>query len=265
MNKIKHLPFILLFFIFTGCSGYNSVLKSDDFGLKFSTANEYFENGDEMRALALYEQIYQRMPTTPEGELSYFRIGKAYYIGEDFYMAGYYFAQFGKRFPASPRAEDALFLTAMCSVSNSPEYTLDQTDTEIAINDLQVFIDQYPESSLVDSCNNVMDRLRYKIELKEYKTVKLYAKTENYRAAVSSSMTFLEKFSRSKFVEEVHFILIENSYLLQVNSVESKRKERIKNTIERYNIFVNLYPNSEFLKKAEEYNYASLKDLEEYN
>jgi outer membrane protein assembly factor BamD len=52
----------------------------------------------------------------------------------------------------------------MCSVSNSPEFTLDQNDTEIAINTLQQFIDKYPNSTLVDSCNHVMDRLRMKLE-----------------------------------------------------------------------------------------------------
>jgi len=37
-------------------------------------------NPERVRSIALYEQIYQKMPKTGEGELAYFRIGKAYYI-----------------------------------------------------------------------------------------------------------------------------------------------------------------------------------------
>jgi outer membrane protein assembly factor BamD (BamD/ComL family) len=72
------------------------------------------------------------MPKTGEGELSYFRIGKAYYEEEDYYMAGYYMGAFTQRFPFSAKAQEAMFLSAMCSVKNSPEESLDQTETEQA-------------------------------------------------------------------------------------------------------------------------------------
>src|SRR5690606_11888444 len=129
--------------------------------------------------------------------------------------------------PASPKAEEALFLSAMCSVQNSPQHSLDQNETELAINDLQQFVNRFPSSNLVDSCNTIMDRLRFKLEKKEFEAVKLYSKTENYRAAVSSAMTFMEDFPMSEFKEEAGFLLIKNSYLLSKNSVDSKKKERI--------------------------------------
>jgi outer membrane protein assembly factor BamD len=137
----------------------------------------------------------------------------------------------------------------MCSVSNSPEFTLDQNDTEIAINTLQQFIDKYPNSTLVDSCNHVMDRLRMKIQLKEYQGVKLYSKTENYRAAVTSAETFLADYPVSAKREEISFLLVENSFLLTKNSIESKKKERIDQTIKRYRNFVNEFPESKYKRR----------------
>jgi outer membrane protein assembly factor BamD len=135
-------------------------------------------------------------------------------------------------------------------VKNSPEYSLDQTETEGAINTVQQFIDRYPNSSLVDSCNHVIDRLRFKLELKEYEHVKLYDKTENYRAAVTAGEIFMENFSKSKFVEEVFYLIVKNSYLLSVNSIESKKLERIEKTLERITNFAILYPNSVYLKEV---------------
>lgn len=255
--------FILFSFVLlASCSSYNKVLKSDDYGQKFELANKLYEDGQEVRSIALYEQVYQRMPKTGEGELAYFRIGRAYYIGGDYYMAGYYLGMFSQRFPASPKAEEALFLSAMCSVQNSPQHSLDQNETELAINDLQQFVNRFPSSNLVDSCNTIMDRLRFKLEKKEFEAVKLYSKTENYRAAVSSAMTFMEDFPMSEFKEEAGFLLIKNSYLLSKNSVESKKKERIEQTIERYRKFVDDYPESKYMNLVTNYHDLAVKEGE---
>ncbi len=253
MKKIAYFILLLGAVTISACSGYNKVVKSDDYDRKLEMANELYDKGQELRAVTLYEQIYQRMPKTGEGELAYFRIGKGYFLNNDYIMAGYYLAQFAQRFPFSPKAEEAMFLSAMCSVEGSPEASLDQTETEIAINNLQQFIDKYPETALLDTSNLIIDKLRYKLEVKSYNSVKLYAKTENFHAAVSSALTFFEDYPRSKFTEEVYFILVKNSYLLCKNSVESKKMERIDDTFERYRTFVVQFPESKYRSTLAEY------------
>lgn len=259
------------------CSDYNELLKSDNYDKKIERADEYYKIGEKPkikyrknekqiakkglirkekyrivyldRAIALYEQIYQRMPKSAEGELAYFRIGKAYYLAEDYYMAGYYLGMFPQRFPYSSKGEEALFLSAMCSVNNSPSASLDQTDTELAIRDLQSFIDRYPQSNLVDSCNGLIDGLRFKLEQKAFNAVMLYNKTEQYLAAVTSAETFVEDYPLSQYRERALRIAVENSYFLAINSVPSKKAERIDETTERYNTFVAQFPESPYLKE----------------
>lgn len=261
-NKRNVLFLVGLIILLTSCSEYNQVVKGDDYQRKFEMADMLYNEGQFMRSVTLYEQIYQRMPKTGEGELAYFRIGKAYYEEEDYYMAGYYLGAFTQRFPFSAKAQEALFLSAMCSVNNSPEHTLDQNDTELAINNLQQFINTYPQSPLLDSCNHIMDRLRLKLELKDYESVKLYAKTENYRAAVTAAMTFVEDFPRSQYIEEVRYLLVKNSYYLAINSVEDKKKERIEQAIERYLTFVAEFPNSAYKHELDKLNDSMRKELE---
>ena len=283
MKKTILIALGLATVVLSSCSDYNEVVKSEDYEKKLAVANSNFERGSIpkikregkksektvmksnilLRSVTLYEQIYQRMPKTGEGELAYFRIGKAYYLSGDYYMAGYYLGMFPQRFPYSVKAEESLFLSAMCSVNNSPESSLDQTETELAINDLQQFIDKYPTSNFVDSCNNIIDGLRFKVELKAFNDVKLYAKTERFMAAVSSANTFIDDYPMSEFKEEVHFILVKNSYLLAKNSIENKKKERIKETIERYNTFVALFPTSVWIKNLEGYNKTMIEELAE--
>ena len=253
MKNFKFFTFAFASLTIVSCTGYNKVLKSDDYSSKFEVANQLYNDGQELRSIALYEQIYQRMPETGEGELSYFRIGKGYYLGADYYMAGYYLGQFSQRFSTSEKAEEALFLSAMCSVKNSPEFSLDQNETDLAINDLQQFINRFPSSILVDSCNSIIDGLRFKLEKKEFNAVELYSKTENYRAATSAALTFIDDYPMSRFNERISYLLIQNSYLLSKNSVESKKKERIYQTIERYRTFVVSFPNSKYIGITTDY------------
>ena len=262
MKKI--LVTISLLLLLFSCSTYNEVLKSDDYSAKFELANELYERGKHLRSIPLYEQVYQKMPQTGEGELAYFRIGKSYYFEEDYYMAGYFLRMFAQRFPDSPKAEEAFFLSALCAVQESPEPSLDQEPTLIAINDLQDFVDRFPNSYLVDSCNRIIDRLRFKIETKDFDAVKLYDKTMHYRAAVNSGLTFKKEYPMSVFLPENEYLIVKNSFLLAKNSVYSKKMKRIDDAIKRYLTFVSQYPDSKHQKELKGLYEMILKEKEDF-
>ena len=235
----------------TACSDYNVIIKGDDYEAKFDAANNYFESKKYDRCIVLYEQVYQHSPKTDQGEVSYFRLARSYYLLDDYYMAAYYFSAYIQRFPYSVKNEEALFLSALCSVNNSPNWTLDQTETLIAINNVQEFVDQYPQSSLIDSCNNIIDKLRLKLELKDYHKVMLYSKTENCKAAVTSADIFIDAYPRSEYREEIKYIAIINNLELANKSIESKKDDRIEQTIERYRNFAVEFPISVYLKELD--------------
>lgn len=262
MKVLRIIPLIVALALLSACSEYNKVLKSDDYTKKFEMANSLYDVGQYARSVALYEQVYQRFPKEGEGELAYFRIGKAYYFEEDYYMGGYFLGEFAKRFPYSPKVEEATFLTAMCSVHNSPDPSLDQTETELAINNLQQFVERFPESQLVDSSNQIMDRLRFKLETKDFEAVKLYAKTENYRAATTASEEFVKNYPMSVYREDAYYILVNNSYLLTKNSIDSKKLERTALTLERYRNFVIEFPESRYLRSLGAISDEMEKELE---
>ena len=252
---MKHflVSFLLLAAILQSCSGYNKVVRSDDFTRKFEMANSLYEKKQYARSIPLYEQVYQRMPKTGEGEVSYYRVGKAYFEEENFIMASYYLSTFSEKYPASPKCEETAFLATICAVRNSPNYTLDQNETELALNDLQMFINQYPYSDKIDTCNVIMDNLRFKLEKKEFEGVKLYSKMENYKAASVSAETFLAGYPQSRYREQAGYIMVKNSYFLAINSVESKKMERYEKAIERYRNFVAEFPSSSYRKEVEGY------------
>ncbi len=121
-------------------------MKSDDFGLKYEKAMEYYDGEDYYRALNLFDQVIPFYRGTDKAEEIAYRYAYAYYHQGDFILASYYFDRFIKTFQTSDKTEECAYMKAYCKYLDSPEYNLDQTNTYAAIADLQLFINAYPES-----------------------------------------------------------------------------------------------------------------------
>ena len=228
------LYFSALFLMLAACSDFSRVVKGDNYELKLAKAEELFAQGSFNRSLVLYEQVYQRFPKDEKGELAYFQLGMTYFYMEDFFSSSYYFSNFVERFRNSKRVEQAMFYSAMSAVNNSPDPSLDQEETVTAINELQLFISSFPNSPYVDSCNRLMDDMRFKLEEKAMNVVRLYDRMERYNAAQTSAAAFIEEYPSSKFKSEAAFIQMQNAYQLAMKSVFSKKRDRLEKVVAIY-------------------------------
>lgn len=244
------LPSVMgLAVVLWSCSSYNKLLKNGDNGQKKAAALEYYDKKDYIKSVALLEEVMPYYKLTAEGSQLYFTFCTAHYRMGDYYLAGHYFKRFIRQYPGDKYIEEATFLSALCAVNSSPHYKLDQTETLNALDELQIFIDLYPESSRVDTCNHIMDDLRKKLEKKQFENAQLYFKTEQYRAAVVALEGMLEKYPSSTYREEVLYLTTKSRYLLAVNSITAKKEERLKATLESYRNFVDAFPASSWKKE----------------
>ena len=122
--------------------------------------------------------------------------------------------------------------------------------------ELQNFIDQYPESTRLDSCNKINDILRAKLEHKDYDIIKQYFnlgdyQADNYKAAITASTNFMKDFPESGFIDEMLYITIDSYYRLAIISLETRKLERLNLAMESYLKLLDLYPKSSYLGKAE--------------
>jgi outer membrane protein assembly factor BamD len=60
----------------------------------------------------------------------------------------------------------------------------------------------------------------------------------------------------------MYYLMIDSYYLLALNSIPSKKEERLDGAIENYVKFLDLYPNSSYLSRAESV-YNSCKRIKE--
>lgn len=249
----KNLLYISLIAVIAmqSCDGYNKLLKSSNYELKLEKADDYYKKANYIKATALYEELIPVYKGTDKAEAIYYYYSYCNYYQGDYSLSQFHFKNYYKNFPSGKHAEECLFMNAYCYYLNSPGYTLDQTDTKNAMAELQYFIDQFPESARIDSCNKIYDLLRGKLEHKEYDITNQYFHIGDYKATIANTKNFITEFPESPKVDELMYLSINSYYLLAVNSLESKKLERLNLAMESYLKLVDLYPKSNFLVKAE--------------
>ncbi len=242
--------FILLLVLFSSCSQYQRLLKSDDFELKYATAIEYYYEGNYGRSIALFSDVIPVYRGTAEAEQINFYFAMAHFKMGDYTLASHYFKSFATAFPRSEHAEEFLYLSAYCQYLESPRYSLDQTNTLQAIRELQQFINRYPYSDRVEDANELIDELRFKLEKKRYSTAMMYLDISDYQAAATTFETFIRDYPDTQFREEATFLIIKAYFEFAVNSIPQRQQERFQKALEAYHNFSRRYPDSEFMREA---------------
>ncbi len=167
----------------SGCSEYNKIMKSTDLDYKYERALGFLDSNKCYGALPILEEVVSLSRGTEQSIDAQYHFAQAHRCVGDNYLARYYFKMFAKTFPNDPRAEQAQFESAMCSYRLSPKPSLDQMETEQAIEEFQLFMDRYPASAFRDSCQDMVNSLRHKLEIKSFESAQLYYHTGQFKSA----------------------------------------------------------------------------------
>ncbi len=228
----KYLILLLAFFALSACkTAQDMAMKSADKDFILKVANEKFEKKKWTDALALYERLSNLVAGTDDAPNVVYNSAYANYYDKNYKLAGHQFKNFAVTFPQDKRAEDASYMSALCYYEGSMDYNLDQTNTELAINELQSFLNAFPNSEKSKNINELIDELTYKLEFKAYENAKQYYKMADYKAANVSFENVLEDFPSTKLRGKIYEYILKSRYELAVNSVYALKKDRIENAL----------------------------------
>jgi outer membrane protein assembly factor BamD len=258
---VRIVFFIISVLLIVGCKGYEKVLKSSDYKLKYREALKYYHDEDYVRSATLFDQISTVYRGTDQADTIYYYQAMSYFNQTDYILAGHYFRTFARTYGASSFVEDADYMGAFCYYMTSPRPSLDQANTVQAIQAFQLHLIRYPDSKRKEEVVKYLTELREKLVEKSYISARLYYDLEDYKASIVALNNSLIKFPESKYREEIMFMLVKSSYMLADNSILTKKKERFQNTIDEYYSFAAEFPDSEFIKEASRYYRLSAKYL----
>ncbi len=245
------LAFFLCFVV--ACkSNFEKTRTSGDGALILKSAFEYYEKGQYQKAQTLFELVLSSIKGGPEAEKATYQYAYTHYYLKQYLLGAYYFRNFSNTFVNSAFREEAAFMSAYSNYSLSPSYRLDQSSTQQAIEEFQLFTNLFPTSMRVEECNKLIDELRRKLEEKAFAEGELYFNLRQYQSSVISFDNLLRDYPESPDAERVHYLIAKSEFLLSENSILEKKADRYNETIIRCNDFFEKYPQSQYTKEVKD-------------
>lgn len=243
---------LLVILSLSSCSEFQDVLKSDDVGKKYAFADSLYQAGKYRKSLRLWEQIVPSYRGKPQAERIMYLYADSYYNDKQYYMAGYQFERFASAYPSSEKVEEAEYKSAMSYAELSPRYSLDQGETEKALDKLQLFIGKYPDSEYAEVANDRIIELSTKVQKKVFEIAKGWNKIEDYPTAISALDDFIYDYPGSPFREAAFFWKLDSQYKYAVGSVDRLVETRLEQADVFYENLIRSYPEGDFRAEADE-------------
>ena len=267
---------------FTSCGEYNKVLKSKDSDYKYEAAKSYFGDGEYTKAAALLEELVPILKGTGNAQESLYMLAMTYYNQEDYVTASHYFTTYYTTYPNSVYTELARFHSGKALFLDTPEPSLDQSSTYSAIQELQLFMEYFPDSKRKTDAEIMIFSLQDKLVEKDYLTAKLYydlgtytgnasmtsdgrINGNNFLACITTAQNILKDYPYTGMREEISILLLRAKYKLGSESVLEKKEERMREAIDEYYAFKNEFPESKYMKEVENIYKDASKYVKELN
>lgn len=260
---LKRLIYIaLISLVIAGCSKFNRLQRTGSVNQRYEAAVAYYNEEDYFRAGMLFQDLLPQVNGTARAEECNYYYAWCHYYQRQVILAAFYFQRLYNTYPRSEHAEECMFMRGKCLYESTPKYNLDQTNTHEALNAIQSFLTKYPNSKYLDDANKIHDLCWTKLEKKYYEIAKLYQKTGKYKAAVVAFENFFANYPDSGYNEELAFRKIASQYELAKVSAEQVeddgkiiqlKRKRFQEVRYFYEDFIDRFPNSSYLKDAENY------------
>ena len=250
---------ILLLFLFTSCGSYK--VSSESSSNKIDYIKNLIEDEKYSRAIDELNYIMFNDPLSEYSALAQFYIGECYFYLNDFSQS---IIEYNKYLTRNDSIEELVkksqFMLCKCYFNISLEYNKDQSDTYIAIEKLQYFIEKETMRDYIEDIEIMILDLRTKLAKKDFYTAKLYIKLEELDAAIIYYENIVNDYYDTEFVNSA----LANISLIYCTDDISKAKvflDKHKDNFLDYSSFEEIFSlvNSLKLNENESYYLSYLK------
>lgn len=254
----KVVFFLMITLLLSACGEYNKILKSTDYEVKYTYAKKYFNEKKYSKSATLLEELVTIFKGTAYAEESLYLLAQSYYGMKDYQTASQYFGTYYNTYPKGEYAELARYYSGYGLYLDSPDPRLDQSQTYKAIEELQLYMEYYPQSERAVQAQNILFELQEKLAYKELLATRLYYNLGNYlgnnfQSCVITAQNALRNYPYSKYREEFMYYILRSKYDMAVASVEEKLQGRYRDVVDEYYNYINEYPEGKYLKQAQKY------------
>lgn len=210
---------------------------------RFRVAMKAYHDEDYLDALQHFDIIRLQYPGSSIADSARYFAGLSRMKREEYLLASYEFNQLISSYPKSKLLGDAQYMFADCYYALSPKVSLDQTNTQRAIDALQTAIEYYPSHPRAQEAERKILELYGKLAEKEYNTGVLYTKMGNDRSALIYFDSVIDKYYNTEFADDAMAAKIR---------ILMKRKRNVQ-ALELIATFLQKYPDSPYRSEIATY------------
>lgn len=257
-SLIGSLIGLLFVLLFSSCNELTKVQKSTDLYEKYSYAKKFYNTGKYEWAAQTLEEILPYFRGSSEMEQALYLKAQAYYKAKDYVQAQTAFSQYYTEFPNGEYTELARFYSGYGLTQDNPDPRLDQAKTIAAMQELQLFLDYYPQSEKAEEAKQLLFSLQENLAEKEVLNAKLYYNLgnyifNNYESCIITARNAMKSYPYSIHKEEMHYYVVASLYQIAKNSVVEKQQKRLRDLRDEYYNFINEFPEGKYRKTVDKY------------
>jgi outer membrane protein assembly factor BamD len=238
MFKYYRLIFCLLALGFIGCSANKTRLRDhkgtylENVKLNYDAGLAALKNGDYDKAISYFQFVKSKYAFSQYAALSDLKIADVKYVQEKWLEAASAYEIFIR---LHPRHEDVPYAAYRMGASYfyaipkdffilPGSHTRDQTYTKEALQALERFILQYPESEYLEDAKKKRDELFSKLAKNNQHVAEYYISRGKYEAAVQRYLRIHELYPN---IKEAHEALYSAALILYKNIKDNKRSAQV--------------------------------------
>lgn len=187
MRIFPNILILLAFATCFSCTSYDKVLKTMDLEYKYEEAKALYMKGEYNKAAMLIEGIVTLFKGSDKADESMFLLAMCYYHSGDYDTASQCFKACYSNYPRGRYAELARFYSGKSLYNNILEPALDQTNTYTAIEELQLFMEYFPVSDYSEEAQKMLFDMHDVLVMKDYLSAKLYYDLGDYMAYLGNN------------------------------------------------------------------------------
>jgi len=251
----------------------------------FQLGKQKYEKKKYLSAAETFQQIVFNHPGESVVDSAQYYLALTHYADGEYLVAAVEFNRLATNYPSSAYFEQAIFMKAVCFFEGAPShYGLDQSDLDQAIRQFEDFLIDFPESEVVPDAQKYLLIARTRLAKKYYHSGVVYTRMGATEAARKYYQKVIDDFTDTEFAPLAAFSCAEmdmkkhkfeeawerfSSFgtafpnhdkaqdageLAVKSAFESAIKAFVENDMsvarERFQRFVNLYPDSRDVNKA---------------
>ncbi len=248
------IAFGLLLLVVIGCGGMQDLsnLTSTDL---YDMGMQQFEKGDYRKSIQTFQALIYNNPGAAIVDTAQYYLALSYFNNDAFELAAVEFNRLVLNYPSSPFFESAIFHRAVAEYEATPDkYGLDQSELPDAIQKLEDFMIDYPESEYVPQAQHYLAEAHNRLAHKAFSAAKTYHHMGAYEAAIAYYQIVLDEYTSSPWAADAAFFQAE-MYV---------KRHKYDSAAIKFEQYMSVFPTHEKVEEAKDKRIeAAFKDAEQ--